>query len=1419
MKLRRCLLGLAAITVSACSGKPVGDVPVLTVTGYVTMGTPVANSTVSATHAMAAYDAGSIEADETGAFTVNLSPDLEIVQICAKGGSFTDPAVGTTIELVDASLCSVIPKLEEGIGAFALTPWTTLAMAKADGLVTSTGMPYEDAWERATGAVNGFLSCSNPGMDMVGVTPLDPTVATSQGLSPALLSGILLGGLSEQAALISEKLGITPGVRLTSASLLGALVKDLRGDGYLDGKAFHQPVFVQQWPLSPDTMRGEGAGFAEGLRWFVENPLNASNVSVADIADLLECLSASTSDLFRDPPAASIDYVGPAIDFVAPIDGSSVTAVFNVLVVADDLSGIASLEFGAGQEHIVGVSSNLGDSGSLTGQVNTSEMEAGELTIRVVAEDNVGNVSEKSITVIINKDAPVITLTTPAVSSTLTGLVSISAIASDPEGIDVFEIRTPSGMIDQAPAVNEVTASWNTAAEVDGQVVIELFATDSLGQESTLAVPVTLDNYLPGVINGAVAMETPVEGASIRALAFPTGTLLGESSATASTFSVEIPDTYRGLVMVTAYGSEAVYLDLAIGSEVQLGNVVLSTLIDYNPTPSGTAVDGVTINALTTLVAELTRQLHAQGEPATQAWGHAQQLLREHIGEVGIDLQTTQPSNLFVPASANSIAMQKIALFHVGLSSLGAKMALAEGGNQNALPATKLLQALVFDIQDAVFNGLDGDGAPISLVGSQSLHANVLRTDLARAVFEWIFNKPLSNGYVGINRANLDPYDFVGPNGFLDALSQSTSELFDDTPIPSDHGPSVGYITPAGTELTAVLPIEVVAYDPDGVQSLYPYGYQAPFSSDWDVSAWRWDGDVTPSSYIDDVITFQAWDNEGNRTLEELELSASQQDTAPVISVSFPGGIRASPFEVLINVMDQTSFAEIEVNFEQVSAGTFYNEEEISLWLEMTCPGFGDLEITATNSLGLADTFELDVPCESEPPVVVLGNSSYYPTSAIEPTWNGSNVEYSADPLQKVQLEDGNWSQPGSPFPLDKYAQRFDYIPGEGADIASNNLPYLVFMIDDHAGEADAWSEIGQQTFEYQYKTDGNVVRDWTVVPHCREDIDPCITSEGVVILPFSFQTLGVELAQPGNQNHNLNVRVTDFSGNREEQQFYFTVALRQPMSVFASCSKGALENKTLELNTLARWFNGQFGERHDSSAFNGTLHLPWVPPSSMIPWTYNIVVPNLRMDVYETQRLWGKRYPEGSDWDHNCAYNPGAPSCGAGSLNCGSYLHRLDGQDCYGGLSTEFAIEPLTLIDDTFIGNTWINNAPRQALEVGPSLVAQPLNITHLVHEPTLTVTDFLNYDPGYTIYPWTTTTINYKTYSMIRERYGYEWIRVCDDLCFSRRRLRFTEYISNLTFEIPVVSPRVISGEMDSGILFVDGCGEDMSFTTTED
>ena len=121
--------------------------------------------------------------------------------------------------------------------------------------------------------------------------------------------------------------------------------------------------------------------------------------------------------------------------------------------------------------------------------------------------------------------------------------------------------------------------------------------------------------------------------------------------------------------------------------------------------------------------------------------------------------------------------------------------------------------------------------------------------------------------------------------------------------------------------------------------------------------------------------------------------------------------------------------------------------------------------------------------------------------------------------------------------------------------------------------------------------------------------------------------------------------------------------------------------------------------------------------------------------------------------------------------------------------------------------------------MEVGPSLVAQPLNITHLVHEPTLTVTDFLNYDPGYTIYPWTTTTINYKTYSMIRERYGYEWIRVCDDLCFSRRRLRFTEYISNLTFEIPVVSPRVISGEMDSGILFVDGCGEDMSFTTTED
>lgn len=162
----------------------------------------------------------------------------------------------------------------------------------------------------------------------------------------------------------------------------------------------------------------------------------------------------------------------------------------------------------------------VGQTASTTFTDNTS---AGTYFYVVTAFDPAGNVSaasnEVSATVLTDTTPPAVTLTAPADGSTLSGVATISANASDDvavAGVQFLVNGNPVGAEDvEAP----YSTSWDTRTVPNGSYTIAASARDAAGNAATTAaVSVTVNNAVATGLVGAYAFN---EG---------TGTIAGDSS-------------------------------------------------------------------------------------------------------------------------------------------------------------------------------------------------------------------------------------------------------------------------------------------------------------------------------------------------------------------------------------------------------------------------------------------------------------------------------------------------------------------------------------------------------------------------------------------------------------------------------------------------------------------------------------------------------------------------------------------------------------------------------------------------------------------------------------------------------------------------------------------------------------------------
>lgn len=199
------------------------------------------------------------------------------------------------------------------------------------------------------------------------------------------------------------------------------------------------------------------------------------------------------------------DTIPPAVTISAPGPAALVSGTISVSATASDNVGVASVQF---QRDGV----NLGSADTLapyTTSWNTSSVPPGIHTLRAIARDAAGNTTTSAaITVtVLDVTAPTVSITAPASGASVSGTVTVTAVASDAIGVGGVQFKVDGVNLGAEDTTAPHTASWNTTGVPNGLHTLTAVARDAAGNQRTSAsVSVTVSNTVTPPSGGISAL-------------------------------------------------------------------------------------------------------------------------------------------------------------------------------------------------------------------------------------------------------------------------------------------------------------------------------------------------------------------------------------------------------------------------------------------------------------------------------------------------------------------------------------------------------------------------------------------------------------------------------------------------------------------------------------------------------------------------------------------------------------------------------------------------------------------------------------------------------------------------------------------------------------------------------------------------
>ena len=121
----------------------------------------------------------------------------------------------------------------------------------------------------------------------------------------------------------------------------------------------------------------------------------------------------------------------------------------------------------------------------------------GAHVLTVVATDLAGNSTvSASINVTVDNTAPVVSITEPPNLSTVSGIIVVSATASDNGALTGVQFMLDDAPLDAADTTSPYGIAWDTTGVVNGPHTLKAVATDAAGNQTT-AQTITVDVQNP----------------------------------------------------------------------------------------------------------------------------------------------------------------------------------------------------------------------------------------------------------------------------------------------------------------------------------------------------------------------------------------------------------------------------------------------------------------------------------------------------------------------------------------------------------------------------------------------------------------------------------------------------------------------------------------------------------------------------------------------------------------------------------------------------------------------------------------------------------------------------------------------------------------------------------------------------------
>jgi len=199
----------------------------------------------------------------------------------------------------------------------------------------------------------------------------------------------------------------------------------------------------------------------------------------------------------------------PSIAITNPLNGAGVSGTVTVSAAASDLNGIAGVQFKVDGLNLGAEIINAPYALSL----NTSTLSNGGHSLSAVARNTIGNTAASvpvGITVTNSVAAPpAVTLTSPSDGATIAGIITATAVASDPVGVAGVQFKLDGGNLGAELTAGPDNTSLNTTSLPNGVHTLAAVARNIAGlTASSTVIKINVSNIGVPTANSATFVTT-----------------------------------------------------------------------------------------------------------------------------------------------------------------------------------------------------------------------------------------------------------------------------------------------------------------------------------------------------------------------------------------------------------------------------------------------------------------------------------------------------------------------------------------------------------------------------------------------------------------------------------------------------------------------------------------------------------------------------------------------------------------------------------------------------------------------------------------------------------------------------------------------------------------------------------------------